>query len=128
MPAIDSFDLLKTAEKIAAPDGPGRPLTTHIRRAVSTIYYALFDCISASNADMLVGRRRSKRYSKEAWNAVYRALSHRQTARRCERLDEIRFPMEIQCRHRAVVSQRGSENIPRLFSRSLISSSSADST
>lgn len=96
MPAIDSFDLLKTAEKIAAPDGPGRPLATHIRRAVSTIYYALFHCISASNADMLVGKQRSKRYSKEAWNAVYRALSHRQAARRCERLDEIRFPMEIQ--------------------------------
>ena len=63
---------------------------------MSTIYYALFHCVSASNADMLVGKQRSKRYSKEAWNAVYRALSHRQAARRCERLDKIRFPIEIQ--------------------------------
>ena len=96
MPAIDPFDLLTTAEKIVAPDGPGRPLTTHIRRAVSTVYYALFHGIAASNANMLVGTRRARKYSKEAWNRVYRALSHRQAANRCESPEIDRFSLEIQ--------------------------------
>ena len=95
MPAIDSFDLLTTAWKTAEPVGPGRPLTTHIRRAVSTIYYALFHCIAASNANMLIGRQGARRHSKEAWNSVYRALPHRQTANRCKGLDPLRFPVEI---------------------------------
>ena len=76
--------------------GRGRPLGTHIRRSESTIYYALFHSIAASNANMLAGNPRTNRYSNEAWTQVYRALSHGIARNRCESKREmLRFPMEI---------------------------------
>lgn len=96
MPAIDPHDLLRTSEKLIAPDGPGRPLGTHIRRSVSTIYYALFHRIAASNANMLAGNPGTNRYSSEAWAQVYRAMNHGTARRRCESPTEIaRFPGDI---------------------------------
>lgn len=96
MPAIDPHDLLRTSEKLITQYGRGRPLGTHIRRSVSTIYYALFHSIAASNANMLAGNPGTNRHSSEAWTQVYRAMNHGIVRKRCESKKEIlKFPMEI---------------------------------
>ena len=68
----------------------------YLRRSVSTIYYVLFQCLSRSNADTLVGGPRARR-GLEEWNLVYRAMEHRKAFNGCRRNDEMkRFPVEIQ--------------------------------
>ena len=44
-----------------------------MRRAVSTTYYALFHCMAAAGADLLVGGPGANR-SRPAWRQAYRAL------------------------------------------------------
>ncbi len=59
-------------------------------------YYALFHCLAACCADMLVGGAGARR-SQPAWRQVYRALQHGPARKRCERQNMIsRFPGEIQ--------------------------------
>lgn len=48
-------DFIRTARSLVTQQGAGRPRETDLRRAVSTAYYALFHCVAASGADLLVG-------------------------------------------------------------------------
>ncbi len=52
-----------------------RPSQAALRRAVSTVYYALFHALAKSGADLLVGKTKRHR-SKHAWQQVYRGLEH----------------------------------------------------
>ena len=64
----------------------------HMKRAASTLYYALFHCLSKSNADVLVGSG-----SGDAWTKVYRAMDHRAAVKRCRDTRAMAgFPQEIQ--------------------------------
>lgn len=85
-------DLVKTARLLA---GNGRRARqTDLRRAVSTIYYALFHVLCRNFANSIVGHadRRSR-----AWAQAYRALEHHQVSNRCANAGIIRrFPREIQ--------------------------------
>jgi hypothetical protein len=69
-----AHDLLTTAEALAATS-KGKPKQAHLRRAVSTTYYALFHCLAKCCADMLVGASKAG-VSPEAWKQVYRSLEH----------------------------------------------------
>lgn len=73
-----SDDLLATAARLAA----GRPSQGDLRRAVSSVYYALFHAIAQSNADTLVGVDPQTR-DLGAWRQTYRALEHRYARQRC---------------------------------------------
>jgi hypothetical protein len=53
----------------------GKPKQAHLRRAVSTTYYAMFHTLARCCADLFIGGTGSSR-SKEAWQQVYRALDH----------------------------------------------------
>ena len=69
-------------------------MQTHLRRAVSTVYYALFHCLANCCADTLVGKtdRRTR-----GWSLAYRSLSHGRARDACRQKREIRlFPQEIQ--------------------------------
>ena len=55
-------------------------METDLRRATSTVYYALFHCLAKSSADALVGRKAADTRKAE-WRRVYLALDP-QTARR----------------------------------------------
>lgn len=89
-------NFIATASDLAGANRRGRPRETNLRRAISTIYYALFHCLAACCADMLVGGSGANR-SRSAWLQAYRALQHGTARQRCERRNIIvRFPGEIQ--------------------------------
>ena len=71
--------LLELAEMLANPPGHGetrgRPQQTHLRKAISAAYYAMFHALANSNADTLVGSISSIRNSTE-WTRTQRALNH----------------------------------------------------
>ena len=93
---VSQRDLLETARDLAGASGGVPPSQASLRRAVSTIYYALFHCMAENCADMLVGEPGSGR-SQPAWLQAYRALEHGRAKERCERKDFIRrFPSQIQ--------------------------------
>lgn len=69
-------------------------MQTHLRRAVSTVYYALFHCLANCCADTLIGR--TDRNSR-GWSLTYRSLSHGRARDACRQKRQIRgFPPEIQ--------------------------------
>lgn len=76
-------DFLDAAVDLLITTRLGRPRHINLKRAESTIYYALFHCLATSNADLLVGGPRSTR-SEGAWVQVYRALQHGPARSRCE--------------------------------------------
>ena len=64
-------DLLNIARRLAAG---GNPTQTDLRRAISSVYYAVFHAICQSNADTLVGEDPQLR-DQVAWRQAYRALN-----------------------------------------------------
>ncbi len=90
------LDLIDAAKPLVEASTGGRPREANLRRAVSTTYYALFHCLAACCADMLVGGAGARR-SQPAWRQAYRALDHGTARKRCESKAMIsRFPGEIQ--------------------------------
>ena len=77
-------DFIATARDLVDSNPRGRPRETNLRRAVSTTYYALFHCLAAAGADLLVGGAGADR-SRPAWRQAYRALQHGPARKRCER-------------------------------------------
>ena len=88
------LDLIDTAKHLVETSTAGRPREANLRRAVSTTYYALFHCIAACCADMLVGGAGARR-SQPAWRQAYRALDHGIARNRCRSGEMRRFPSEI---------------------------------
>lgn len=93
MQGVNPLHLLSAALLLTKQDAYGRPRDADLRRAMSTTYYAMFHCLSSSNADVLVGD--SPRTS-DAWMSAYRALDHGPTYRRCDSPSVKTFPEEIQ--------------------------------
>ena len=87
-------NLIATAFSLADTGRRGRPRQTDLRRAVSTAYYALFHCLAASCADLLVGGSGADR-SKPAWEQTYRALEHGIARQRCRAGTIRKFPPAI---------------------------------
>ena len=86
--------LLETAVKLAEVSR-GRPRQADLRRAESTLYYAMFHYLAQCCADTLVGYSRKHR-SKHAWRQVYRALKHGPARARCRDKQTLsQFPEEI---------------------------------
>lgn len=73
-----SDDLLDIARRLAESS----PTQTDLRRAVSSVYYAVFHAICQSNADTLMGDDPQDR-DESAWRQAYRALDHGFARRRC---------------------------------------------
>lgn len=65
---------VSTARLLALAD-PTKPNQSHLRRALSAVYYSLFDGLARAAADVLVGKSKSKRQA-PGWRRVYRALDH----------------------------------------------------
>ncbi len=73
-----SDDLMDIARRLAE----GNPTQTDLRRAVSSVYYALFHAICQSNADTLVGDDPIS-HDQLSWRQTYRALEHGYARQRC---------------------------------------------
>ena len=79
--AISWQNLINAGRDLLNPQRTGdRPTDEHIRRAISSAYYALFHALAASNANALIGVPQD-RITTAAWSRVYRGLDHG-TARR----------------------------------------------
>lgn len=89
-------DFLKTADHLVTGIHGGRPPQVHLRRAISTAYYAVFHCLARDAANLLVGSPGARR-SRPAWIQVYRALEHSFAKKACKNRNIItRFPDNIQ--------------------------------
>ena len=89
-------DLLAIARRLAQGDGGQPPSQTDLRRAVSSVYYAMFHAVAQSNADSLVGDDSLDR-DQSAWRQVYRALEHGYARQRCRQAaSSSRFSTPIQ--------------------------------
>lgn len=72
--------LLDAAEHLVREGRSGAPRQVNLRRAVSSVYYALFHWLARCAADSLVGAAET---GGESWTRVYRALNHRDLRHRC---------------------------------------------
>lgn len=90
---MDPFKLVDAAIDLIRSGVAGNTVVReYMKRAASTLYYAMFHCLAKSNADVLAGPRGGN-----AWDRVYRAINHRETARRCRDAEAMAaFPSEIQ--------------------------------
>ena len=89
---MQPLDLLKTAELLIK--GGARPMEANLRRAHSTVYYALFHCLARTCADALIGGTRNGR-SQSAWQQTYRALQHKVAKNACRHGRVAQFPDAI---------------------------------
>ena len=82
---------LMVAARVLTESGRENPSQARLRRAVSTVYYAMFHCLAAMAADLLIGPTRSS-----AWHRAYRALEHGKAKGACRQEQAMReFPAEI---------------------------------
>jgi len=89
-------DLLDTALRLAQGTADRPPTQADLRRAASSVYYAVFHAICQSNADTLAGDDPQNR-DQEAWHQAYRALEHGYANRRCRQVPVTRrFSQPIQ--------------------------------
>ena len=92
---MEAENFIKTARELL-PTGQGRPRGTDLRRAVSTVYYAMFHSMARSCADTLIGGPNAGRGS-DAWVLAYRTLNHRYAKARClDKRDLEKFSLPIQ--------------------------------
>lgn len=76
-------------------DGPEEDLTTsQLRRAASSLYYALFHTLSLHFANTLIGNDPTGGLAR-AWVEVYRAMEHKNCAHSCRELATRNFPKKI---------------------------------
>jgi len=92
---VKPTDLLQVADALLNVSA-GRPSQAAVRRAASTVYYALFHFVARECADLLIGGNSAAR-SKPAWVQTYRALEHGYCRAQCENAGVIKkFPKAIE--------------------------------
>jgi uncharacterized protein (UPF0332 family) len=92
---VNPHDLIAVSRLLVSANPTAKPKLTHLRRAVSTTYYALFHSLAACCADMMIGTSGAQR-SEPAWLEVYRALNHGRAKQACASLKLRGFPVSIQ--------------------------------
>lgn len=94
MPAPQPNDLVRAAKDLVGAN-KGKPRQAHLRRAISTAYYAVFHSLAQACADTLIGGMGADR-NQPAWRQVYRSLDHGPAKTACQnRLALQSFPKEI---------------------------------
>ena len=74
-------DLIAMARELVNQD---QPRQAHLKRAMSTAYYAMFHSLCRNCADSLVGPEGSPERSRRAWNQAYRAVEHGYAKNQCK--------------------------------------------
>jgi uncharacterized protein (UPF0332 family) len=69
-------DLIRTAFKLLSHTEERLPSGSDCNRAVSTAYYAVFDCLCTLIANRLAGEERQASPSSELWIEFYRSVDH----------------------------------------------------
>ena len=91
-----ALDLLAVARELVNAKNPRQ---ANLKRAVSTVYYAMFHCLCESCANTFVGKGNGR----AAWRQTYRALQHTFAKKACDSVNDKKqrailekFPDEIQ--------------------------------
>ncbi|MGP4749879.1 hypothetical protein [Agrobacterium pusense] len=91
-----AHDLLTTARELVDKKNPRQ---ANLKRAVSSVYYAMFHCLCESCANNFIGKSNGK----AAWRQTYRALQHTFAKKACDSVNDKKqkailekFPDEIQ--------------------------------
>lgn len=93
--ALRPLDLIAVAERLLSTP-KGKPSEASLRRAQSTVYYAIFHCLASQCADMFMGGNGARR-SGAAWRQTYRALEHGPAKNACRDQNIMRkFPKEVE--------------------------------
>ena len=75
---------------------PGHPTDTELRRAVSSVYYAMFHAVCRCCAEAMVGVNPATPLAQQIWEQTYRAPDHTQVKKRCNNAAELgKFTLEI---------------------------------
>ena len=83
---------------------------THLKRAVSTAYYAMFHAVCASAAELLPGAANDPATA-AAWRQAYRGPEHTHVRNQCRNASLMTpFPIEIQDFARIFVENQGHRN------------------
>ena len=78
-------NLINAGRDLLNPHSTSAPPTDeHIRRAVSSAYYAAFHALATSNAETLIGTPHNSATA-AAWSRVYRGLDHAAARRELQR-------------------------------------------
>jgi uncharacterized protein (UPF0332 family) len=102
---VNPADLLSGAIHLIKRQ-PGKPKQADLKRALSSIYYAMFHTLAKCCADLMIGGQSADR-SKHAWRQVYRALEHNFVKTQCMNQKVIsKFPKEIEDFANAFVSSQ----------------------
>ena len=80
-------------------------METDLRRATSTVHYALFHCLAKCCADALVGRKVTERTETE-WRRVYLALDPQGARKACTHPAIASFPENIRAVARLFVESQ----------------------
>jgi hypothetical protein len=73
-----SSELLATANRLLSPAQGQEVSRSDCNRAVSTVYYAVFDCLCSAVADRIAGREDDDEPPSEVWIKIYRSIDHTQ--------------------------------------------------
>lgn len=87
-------DLLDTAI-LLVNSRKNKPRQSDLKRAISTIYYALFHELARSCANCVIGTAKKGRANR-AWRQVYRSLDHGFAKSQCQNGKVTSFPQGIQ--------------------------------
>jgi uncharacterized protein (UPF0332 family) len=82
-----AIDLIASARKLLAETDGKPPSASDCNRAVSTAYYAIFDCLCSLCANHLVGPVDPDSQDSEAWVRVYRSLDHKQVSEALSKIE-----------------------------------------
>ena len=82
-------DLLAVADHLVSA-ASGKPKQAYLKRAQSSIYYALFHCLAANCSRTLLGKG-GRANNKKAYLHVYRALDHGTAKTRCGEAQNLNF-------------------------------------
>ncbi len=95
MICCDLIAVCRTLTDAAVHHPTGSPQhQAHLRRAASSVYYALFHSLLQNNADMLLGASAGVPPSTE-WTTVYRTLSHDRAQSKMRQAITMKFPHAI---------------------------------
>lgn len=91
---MNADHLLETAQYLTGRQSIGRPRQVDLKRAISTVYYALFHALALCCADTLATQTRR---GNPAWQQAYRAIEHGHVKKQCMNKAVItRFSQELQ--------------------------------
>lgn len=87
-------DLIATARGILGQSDKRRPRQSDLKRAMSTVYYAVFHQLCWTLADTFIGQGAQR--STPAWRQAYRSIDHADAKKKCQKSDIMgRFPQAV---------------------------------